>query len=290
MKTLPIYISFLLLALACEDPIELDSRFDEPQLVVDAWLRNDGGPQSIVLSQTVDYFAGDRPPLIPGAQVEVCNLDDQNCFTFDDDGSGTYTWNGGQFGQVGDDFELRVEVDGQTYTSITRIGRTTRIDSIGFEFEEESITFPEEGFYGQVYAFDEPGRGDTYWIRAYKNDTLLNRPSELQVVWDATFDAGADIDGTYFIPPIRFSVNALDEDGAPTAYQVGDSLFCEVLSISQDAFRFLNIAAEQITNEGIFATPVANAPGNIFNEDTGDPILGIFNIAEVAALGRRVEE
>ncbi|MEM8584480.1 MAG: DUF4249 domain-containing protein [Bacteroidota bacterium] len=289
MKTFPIYICVLLLALACEDPIEIESRFEEPQLVVDAWLRNDGEPQTIVISQTVDYFAGEEPPLVAGATVTVCNLSSEVCYPFTENAEGRYTWNEGQLGEVNDGFELRIELDGETYVSQTSIGRTTRLDSIGFQFEEESITFPEEGFYAQLYAFDLPGRGDTYWIRAFKNDTLLNRPTELAIAWDATFDPGANIDGTYFIFPIRFAVNAVDEDGAPTAYQQGDSLYAEVLSISQDAFRFLNIATEQVTNEGIFALPVANSPSNIFNERNGEPILGIFNIAEVAGIGRRVE-
>ncbi|MEM6396159.1 MAG: DUF4249 domain-containing protein [Bacteroidota bacterium] len=289
MKTYLPYLSLLFLFIACEDPIEIESRFEESQLVVDAWLRNDGEPQTIVISETVDYFAGDEPPLVSGATVEVCNLTSTNCYDFVESTEGRYTWDEGQLGEVNDEFALRISLDGETYLSQTTLGRTARIDSIGFEFEEESITFPEEGFYAQLYAFDLPGRGDTYWIRAYKNDTLLNRPAELAIAWDATFDAGADIDGTYFIFPIRFAINALDEDDAPTAYQPGDSVFAEVLSISQDAFRFLNVASEQVTNEGIFALPVANSPGNIFNERDGEPILGVFNIAEVASLGRRVE-
>jgi hypothetical protein len=140
-----------------------------------------------------------------------------------------------------------------------------------------------------LYARDLPGRGDTYWVRAYKNDTLLNRPQEIVAVYDATFDAGADIDGTYWIHPLRFGINPIDDDGFFVPYQVGDHIYVEVHSINDAAFQFLNIATEQIQNEGLFATPLANAPGNVINMTTGAPILGIFTIGEVASIERRVE-
>ena len=288
-------IAFFLLSIglftACEDPIDVPSDFEEAQLVVDAWLTNVPASQTIRLSQSVDYFGGGQPPVVTGARVQVCNDSNNECYTFEELRAGEYIWEtGGEqtLGQVGDDFTLSIEVNGNNYSSVTALGRTTRIDSIGLTFEEESLFF-EEGFFAEVYAFDPAGRGDTYWIRAFKNDTLLNRPSENIVVWDATFDNGADIDGTYFIPPIRGSINPLDDDGALIPYLPGDEIYVEVHSISQTAFRFLNIAIEQINNEGIFAVPLANSIGNVTNVATGERVLGIFNIAEVASVRRIVE-
>ena len=288
------FLSLILLfalGAACEDAIEVPSQFEESQLVVDAWLTNDLSPQTITLNESVDYFGGGQPPLVEDATVSVCNTTTSDCYIFAYRANGQYVWEPGSspLGAVGDQFELTIEQGGSTYRSNTSISRTATIDSIGLEFEEESLQFQEEGFYAQLYAFDPAGRGDTYWIRAYKNDTLLNRPTEVTVVFDATFDAGADVDGTYFIPPIRFGVNPLDDDGFLVPYQSGDHIRCEVHSISNEAFRFLNIAAEQITNEGIFAVPIANARGNVFDESSGDAVLGIFNVAEVASLERMVD-
>lgn len=278
---------------ACEDPIEVPSQFEEPQLAVDAWLTNTNQAQTITLSLTVDYFGGGQPPAVEDASVSVCNETSSECYSFLHQGGGRYVWQpeGEQtLGSVGDQLALVIEQDGEIIGSTTTISRTVRIDSIGLEFEEETLAL-EEGFYAQVYAFDPPGRGDTYWIRAYKNDTLLNRPQEQVVAFDATFDAGADIDGTYFIPPLRFGgVNPLDDDGAFIPYVLGDKIYVEVHSINQVGFGFLNIAIEQILNEGIFAAPVANARGNILNTNTNEPVLGVFNIAQVASLERIVGE
>lgn len=299
MKNIHIKYSLILLAFiaitftACEDPIEVPSQFEESQLAVDAWLTNTNQAQTITLSETVDYFAGGQPPAVEDASVTICNETTSTCYDFVHQGGGRYVWQpeGEEtFGDVGDQLGLIIELDGEIIGATTDIARTVRLDSIGLDFEEETLAL-DEGFFAQVYAFDPPGRGDTYWIRAYKNDTLLNRPEEQVVAFDATFDAGADIDGTYFIPPLRFGgVNPLDDEGSFIPYVPGDKIYVEVHSINQVGFSFLNIAIEQILNEGIFASPVANARGNIFNTNTNVPVLGVFNIAEVASIERIVGE
>ncbi|MEM1214476.1 MAG: DUF4249 domain-containing protein [Bacteroidota bacterium] len=276
---------------SCEDPIEVPSDFEEPQLVVDAWLENTNTPQTIILSETVDYFAGGQPNTITTATIQVCKNDGATCYDFVHTSDGRYVWQPAAdetLGSVGDNFALSIELDDVIYTGQALLRRTTRLDSIGFVFEEETILF-EEGFAAEAYAFDLPGRGDTYWMKTYKNDTLLNRASELTIAFDATFDAGADVDGTYFIPPLRRGANPFDDDGAFIPYQLGDRVRVEVHSISQEAFQFLSIATEQILNEGLFAVPLANSPSNIVNTTTGERILGIFNVAEVATLERKLE-
>jgi hypothetical protein len=277
----------------CEDPIEVPSQFEEPQLVIDAWLTDvPGQPQTLRLTETVPYFAGGEPEQVEGATVAVCRDNGATCFDFVDTGRGNYVWTpaaGERLGQVGDVFTLRMEVDGTNYTSTTDLARTAVIDSISVFFEPESI-FTSEGLYSELFARDLPGRGDTYWIRSYRNDTLLNRPSEISLAYDATFDPGANVDGVYFIAPIRTSINRLDDDGLPIPYQPGDRIYVEVHSINRTAYDFLNIATEQIQNEGIFAVPIANAPGNVVNEATGEAILGIFNVAAVASAARTVTE
>lgn len=278
---------------SCEDPIEVPSQFEEPQLVVDAWLTTEAKPQSIILSRSVDYFQGGRPDSVANATVKVCRERDAVCFDFTHQRGGTYTWpadNGRSLGQLDDVFSLRIELDGQVYVQNNEVkaNRTAIIDSIRVYFEEESL-FNEEGFYSELFARDWPGQGDTYLIRAYKNDTLLNRPSEIGLAFDATFDAGAGIDGVYFIAPIRQIINSQNEDGAPVPYKSGDSIYVEVHSLHRVAFNFLQIAIEQIGNTGLFAVPLANAPGNIVDAATAEPALGVFNVAVVNSAKRVVD-
>lgn len=289
----PFAFVLIVCSTACEDPIEVPSQFEESQLVVDAWLTNTDSEQTIILNETVDYFAGGNPAPVTEATVQVCNERTLSCVFFAHQGEGRYTWQpdpGQQLGQVGDVLALGIQLGERQVVSTTDISRTVRIDSIGLETEEEGTLGLADGIYAQLYAFDSLGQGDTYWVRAYKNDTLLNRPTEQIVAYDATFDAGTSIDGTYFITPLRIGINPLDDDGFFVPYEPGDNIYVEVHSINEFAFQFINIAVEQILNEGIFASPLANAPSNIVDADTGDRVLGIFNVAEVASIAVEVEE
>jgi hypothetical protein len=123
------------------------------------------------------------------------------------------------------------------------------------------------------------GEGDAYFIRSTHNDTLLTRPFEFALAYDAAFSPGAGADGTTFIFPIRFSINRQDELGSPQPLEEGDRVAVELWSLTDEAFLFLTVAQEQVQNGGIFAVPLANAPGNVFRVDTREPVLGFFHVA-----------
>ena len=271
---------------ACEDVIEVDNGFESSQLVIDAWINNNAGEtQYIYLSLSQDYFDNRLPDAITNAEVTVSTF--SNTYTFEGNGNGEYSWTppaGGKMGNVGDDFTLTVNIDGEVYKSQTRLNPSPEIDSISIYFEDEAFG-ADDGLYAELYARDLPGKGNTYWVKSYRNDTLLNKPQELNIVYDATFDAGTDIDGSTFIRPLRFAINALDDDNLPRALEVGDKVRCEIHSISNEAFTFLQIVQEQTTNgdNSIFALPIANARGNVFDAN-GDRVLGIFNVADISSM------
>lgn len=278
----------------CEDPIDLESRFEGPQLVVDAWITNAPDTQRIVLTESQDFYANRLPTPVTDAQVAVCPTADLTaCYVFEHTTNGVYEWipmAGDSLGPIGTEYGLGIQRGDQRYTAVTSLNRTAQIDSISFQFEEEALGL-DEGLYAQIYARDPVGTGDAYWIRSTINDTLLLRPFEINVAYDAVFDPGTDADGIAFIFPIRFGINRLDDDGSPIPLEPGDKVEVDIWSISEEAYLFLNIAGEQIANgeSGIFALPVANSPGNVVNVDTGEPVLGIFNVAASARAERTVE-
>lgn len=281
-------------AFACEDPVALATDFENPELVVDAWLTNDATAQTIRLTETQDYYANRLPTAVTDAEVIVCRTaPDNRCFSFAHTEDGNYVWQpapGDSLGEVGAAFVLAIERDGQRYGSQTSIRRVPPIDSISVQFEEEQIGL-EEGRYAQLYARDFVGVGDAYLIRTTINDTLLNRPGELSLVYDATFDAGSGTDGIVFIFPIRFSINRTDDDGAVVPLVSGDRVSVEMWSLSPETFLYLSVARDQIQNgnNGIFQIPIANAPGNVLAEDGSTPVLGAFNVAAVSRATREVE-
>jgi hypothetical protein len=290
-----LYRSTLLLALAallfnCEDTVAVPSDFEEGQLVVEAWLTDQPQEQVINLTLSQDFFGAGVPPRVEGATVVVCQDTTLNsCRFFTERDPGEYVWTptapDETLGEVGQEFFLGIELGEDRYVSSSTMQRVPEIDSISFYFEEEQLGV-EEGFYAQLYAKDPPGRGDAYFIRSFHNDTLLIRPFEFALAYDATFSPGADADGTTFIFPIRFSINRLDEDGAPQALNPEDRVEVELWSLTDEAFLFLTVAQEQVQNGGIFAVPLANAPGNVINVDTQEPVLGFFHVAAVSEAER----
>ncbi len=296
MKYLVFPLTLLLSVLfSCEDTFEIDSRFETPQIVVDAWLTDQPVPQTITLTVTQDYFDPSRPGGLADGTVSVCRTTDDTCFTFTHTTEGRYVWTpapGQTIGTVGDAFELTIQRGEETYTAQSSLRRVPPIDSISVQFEDGLGPGAEDGLYSQLYARDFPGTGDTYWIRTTINDTLLNRPEEILLAYDATFDAGTATDGIAFIFPIRFGINRENEDGDLIPFVTGDSIAVDLLAINPIAFQFLQIAQEQILlgDSGIFAPPSANSPSNIFRQSDGKTILGIFNVSSVSSAVKVVEE
>ena len=275
----------------CEDPVDVDTGFENGDVVIDAWITNESKPQTINLLFSQDYFDNRLPTPITDGTVRVTREGAEYAFVHE--GGGQYTWTpaeGETLGSEGDEFVLTVDVGADTYTASTSIYATAEIDSISIFFEDEAFG-GDEGLFAEVYARDLPGIGDTYWVKSYRNDTLLNKPQELNIVYDAAFNPGTDIDGIYFIRPLRFAINALDEDGLPRSLNTGDKVGAEVHSISNEGFRFLQTVQEQTTNgdNGLFALPVANAISNITNTTGESKPLGFFNIAAVSFMERTVE-
>jgi hypothetical protein len=277
------YIIILLLVAgfsSCEDPIEVDIREDRKELVVDAVITNQPGPQTIKLSQTIGYFAprGSNPP-VTGATVVVFDADTLPYFfteSLTEPGSYIYP-NGSDFNRIGDQYGLTIISGADTFLSISTMNPVPDFDTLQWTFEEGN-SFIEDRYEVEFKANDLPGIGNTYLFRSFKNDTMLNIGESVNIAYDAAFSPGADYDGIEFIVPIR-RVGMNDFDNP---FQLGDKFEAEVIGITNEFYLFLNLAEQQINNGGLFATPPANVPNNIVNIKGGNSARanGFFVIGE----------
>ena len=298
IKYLIILAIFAHIFSSCEDVVDIETDPLTPQLVVDAWLNNRSEPQAIFLAMTQPYFSNELPEGISGASVQVIRNDGE-IFEFKETDNGNYTWTPNTdevIGEIGHEYGLVIEYEGKTYGSISKMNRVPVIDSLTYRFEEENLGFPE-GLYTEFFARDLVGEGDTYWIKTFKNGEFLNKPSELNIAFDAGFSPGAAVDGLIFIPPIRDATNRVaDPDGDDNSdvapWVEGDHFRVEIHSITNEAFFFLATAQRQMINgnNGIFSEPVINTTGNVINiNDDTEEVLGIFNVAAVSELGRVID-
>ena len=240
MKKLIYLPLFLLIAAACDDEISADLEEIDPIVSIDAWINNSS--RNIRVQRTQPYFQSTSLQGVTNAQVELQD-DLGESFAFSHTGNGNYLMTipqGVTFGEVGRTYFLTVTVDGVVFSSQSTLNRVPTVDSVTFRFEEEDSFLPDS-YFGEFWARDFDGEGDTYWIRAWKNGQYLNKPSEINIAYDAAFSAGGSADGLIFIQPIRDGVNPFEEaeDDADrpflSPYNVGDSLYVEIESISQEA-------------------------------------------------------
>ena len=285
---------------ACEDEITPALEQAEPVLVVDAWITDQPEPQVVRLTQTRPYF----DTIVSNVSGATVFIEDSQGTTYDfvadEREPGAYYWNpptvDQTFGTIGETYQLTVETAGQTYTATTSLGPVPPIDSITYELFEAFAFFPET-YIVEFWATDLPEEGNAYWVRAYKNGVLLNDPDEISVAYDAGFSRGGSFNGTVFAQPIRTSINPIDQDEEGEtlpAYDLGDSVYVELYSISDAAFDFLSQVAIQTNRPGgfaeLFANPIANVSTNIVPADpAGPPAVGYFNVASVSGLGVRIE-
>lgn len=293
--------SFFLLIFAftitsCEDEIDIDVDPLTEQLVVDAWLNNKSEPQTIFLSMSQPYFDNSLPEGLSGAIVQVTSSTG-TVFEFEEGENGNYIWTptaDETLGEIGTDYGLQITLDGKNYGSISTMNRVPAIDSLTYEFRNDE-TFGPDGIYTEFFARDLVGEGDTYWIKTFKNGDFLNKPSEINIAFDAGFSEGAAVDGLIFVPPIREATNRdsdpdTEDDGDVSPWAIGDEFKVEIHSLNLPVFFFLGTAQRQITNgnNGIFSEPVINTTGNILAED-GTEVLGIFNVAAVSEMTVDIE-
>jgi hypothetical protein len=297
-KYTPVLLLLAAVLYSCETVIYPDLESAEPVFVVDAWITNMPGPQVIRLTKSQPYFDPELPPGVTGAGVTIQGSDGSSYTFAEDPGEpGTYVWTpapGITFGEPGRDYTLTITAGGETLTSNTRMGSVPPIDSITFSFEPGN-DLVADWYLAEFWAADLPEFGNTYWIKSYKNDTLLNKPSELNLAYDAAFSKSGAFSGVQFIAPIRTGINPFDQDSRGnivSPFEVGDSVYVEIHSLSEASFTYLTQVAIQTDRPGgfaeLFATPLANVSTNITNVNaTGTKVVGFFNVASVSGLGRK---
>jgi hypothetical protein len=271
---------------SCEDVIDLETAGGPTQLVVDGWITNQAGPQTITLTWSAAYFNNSAAKPVLGAEVTVTdNLG--TIYEFKDlAGDGKYIWNGTSkdtLGHIGRSYALQIKNGEDLYTSNNEIRRVPKIDSI--VYQKETLPFtpdkgPKEGYVASFYTRDFEGEGDNYWIKpVVSGKVAISKATDLTIAYDAAFNAGAPSDGLIFILPLRQSITK------DSLYSAGASVGVELHSITNEAFEFIKQLGEQASNGGLFATPISNIKSNVKNTNpNGIRPLGYFGASAVSRM------
>ncbi len=284
-----------LLFAACEDPIDVTTDPAEDLVTVDAWLDNiPDTKKAIKLSYSQPYFDSSFVAGINEAAIAIISSTGKT-HTFESvDDNGNYElaspldeW---LDEPVGTEYTIEIDLAGNLITGTAVKNRVPEIDSIYQELREGEA-FVDDGIYCNFFATDLEGRGDSYWIKTYKNGEYLNKPGELNIAFDAAFSSGSEVDNLVFIQPIQELNNPIDENFAPIPWVEGDIIRVEIHSITNEAFFYMEVLRDQLlnSNNSIFAEPLANTRGNLQSAD-GKTVLGYFNVASTSVLEETIGE
>jgi hypothetical protein len=285
MKKIIAILSLPILALtSCKDIIQVDLKKGDQLLVVDAFIDNSADTQKVRLTYTDDYFSNKHTPPVLGATVTLTDITRSVNYNMTADGNGNYYYLPGvndSMAQIGHNYRLNVLYNGSNYTALSKLNRTTTIDTIIFKRKKgggEDTTLEPKKYYPYLIAKDAAGATDYYWIKTYKNGVFYNDPAQINVVQDA---AGPGSDGLFFIPPVAFFVLTPDKD--PCFYL--DKCTIKIYSINADTYDFMGQMQAQMTNAqaGLFAVTPQNVHTNINTPSGAIKAIGWFNMGAVVS-------
>lgn len=264
----------------CETVIKTTLETGPTQLSVDGWLTNQPGPQRIRLTLTSNYFSTGAAPIASGATVTVTDNTGKVYPFTDPDNDGYYVWTPtpkDTLGRIGRTYQLTINYGNDTYTAKSQLNRVPPVDSMVFRQKKLSPFSKTMGYQAEFYAQDPAGATDYFRIKYYRNGELQEKVKDLISLKDASlFASSGSTDGLEFIRPVRRAINP------DSLYVLNDVVKVEVLSVTEDAYNFLQQVNRQLSNVGLFATPAVNVPTNIIGTN-GKPATGFFVTCAVSS-------
>jgi hypothetical protein len=286
MKKLLILTGLAMCFASCEDVVQVQLDEGAKMYVIDAFVNDLRVAQTVRVLANDNYFSNREAPPVSDAQVTITDLNTTRKFTFSYTGNGNYVWLPGSdtLAKANHQYSLEVVIGGVTYSSLAIQKRPAKIDSIVPRLAGGRGGFgppaPDEVFRCRLFAKDKAdNQPDYYWIKTFRNDTLLFGPTDINVSIDGTNGEVKDIpvDSTDFTEPIVLL--------GFTRFLRNDRCRVEIHSMTRENYYWFFQAAQQIQNGGLFATTPENVKTNIITPSGATyKATGRFNMASVSAM------
>ncbi|NML40898.1 DUF4249 domain-containing protein [Chitinophaga sp. G-6-1-13] len=280
MKKLSLFIISALATLtACEDKIDLDIAPGKSYPVLDAWITNEAGPQTIKFTMSVPFTDNNPAPIINDASITLFDLTNGKSYPFAfKENAYTYDATGNPIGIVDHAYKLHVEYKGEIFEAFDTLKRVPPVDSITLKFKKkEEAMSGKEGYYATMHAKDiEGGPIDYYWIRSYRTDTTRRLRDAFSI--DGSYDEGVS-DGAIFILPITESITDFSKP-----FQLNEKVIVKLKSVTKRSHEFLTQVDQQVNAGGLFAKVLENVKSNVNNTTPSGKtkILGWFGTSGVS--------
>lgn len=264
MRKFKIYFLLSILALSCEDVIDVEVPTEEPRLVIDAMIRVDTTQESLLVQIKAQLTSSFFDTITP-AQLDLItlhNIESGETITLTEatPNSGVYQRGIPTTFLTTGTVELMINHNENTFMATSAYTPTVPIDHIE---QGDTTLFDEEEIEIIISFTDEPNRDD-YYLFDFSNNSYLTSEDK--------FYKGQAFEFSYFY-----------EDTIET----NQELTVSILGIDQAFYNYWNLLIDQSGQQdfGPFQTPAATVRGNILNtSSSADPIsdfaLGYFAICQ----------
>lgn len=278
-------IALLFVSTSCEDVVQVKLDEGSKLYVIDAFVDDMPGVQTIKVTYNSSYFSNSEAEGVAGATVVLKDLTANKNWNFTYNANGKYVFNVTEADPmliVGHQYELNVTINGDTYSSLNIVKRKASIAGILPITPEEAGAFggsgPTDLYYCSLFAYDKTDANtDYYLVKTLRNDTLFFGPNDISIAIDGTGGPvnSSEFDSTLFTPPITF-LNFIP-------FRSGNTCEAQIHSINRDTYFFFVQAVTQINNGGLFATTPENVKTNIVSPATAKiKAIGWFSTAGVS--------
>ena len=237
---------------SCEKVIDLNLDETEPQIVIEAQLKEGNNTFSVFISKTTPYFEPGSQTSIENASV-VLSDDQGNTITMLHTSGGEYSAN--ITGKPGTLYTLSVQIDDMTYEASSFMLSKVNLTRVEAEFESGGLI--EDDGYQVIFYYQDPEDIPNYYRAIfYLNGKPQLEGENLQVLND-DFNDGEETRSPIF----------------GDVFQVGDKVTVELVHLDKPAYDYFKSLAD-ILGEGGLGAGVA-APGNP-NSNWSGGVLGHF--------------
>ncbi|MBR6268060.1 MAG: DUF4249 domain-containing protein [Selenomonadaceae bacterium] len=262
----------------CSEELDVHTRsMDRSYLVVEAMITDHADqPQRVVLTESIDYFEKEQPPVVSGAEVSVSDGTDVYHFIESPSGSGCYIGPEGFHGSPGNTY--RLSVDAVVGGERNHYEATSKMEEPGFD-----VTAVDYMYMGKasmqadslwsvaVWGQDKP-EPSYYYVSAKLNDAVF--PLGLSLVMDDKYFNGQKV--------VCFPITTLYQTAATRKQygdcgkflETGDVFTLNVYSVPKEYFTFYTgfISSSVGAAVPMLQSQPANCPTNI----TGGYAVGYF--------------
>ena len=268
----------LVLLSGCSEEVDVHTRsMDRSYLVVEAMLTDRADrPQTVLLTESIDYFHTEKPPVVSGAEVSITDGKETFYYSESPSGSGRYVGPEGFHGMPGHTYTLSIEavVGGEK----NHYEASSTMEEPGFEVEAVDymylgVTNPQADSLWTVaiWGQDAPQTG-YYYVSAQLNEAVF--PLGLSTVMDDKYFNGQKV--TCFpITTLYQTAATRKQYGDCGKYlETGDIFTLNVYSVPKEYYTFYTGFVSSSVGSAVpmLQSQPANCPTNV----VGGDVVGFF--------------